>query len=177
MSTETLHEPPDFGHDPELLKRRQFLNRLSLGLSGVIGVIIGIPFISFLLAPLFQQQAKEWRAVGPTGNYNVGETAHIAVDDPSPLAWAGIVSKTSMWLRRDSDQDFKAFAVNCTHLGCPIRWLQDANLFMCPCHGGVFNRDGSVAGGPPQLPLPQFDVRVTNGQVEVLAGSSPLPGH
>jgi len=177
MSTETLHEPPDFGHDPELLKRRQFLNRLSLSLSGLIGVIIGIPFISFLLAPLFQQQAKVWRTVGPIGNYKVGETVQIAVDDPSPLAWAGIVSKTSMWLRRDNEQDFKAFAVNCTHLGCPVRWLQDASLFMCPCHGGVFNQDGTVAGGPPQLPLPQFDVRVNNGQVEVLAGSSPLPGH
>ena len=58
-----------------------------------------------------------------------------------------------------------------------VRWLQDASLFLCPCHGGVFDKNGAVAGGPPQEPLPQFDVRVNNGQVEVLAGSSPLPGH
>jgi menaquinol-cytochrome c reductase iron-sulfur subunit len=24
-----------------------------------------------------------------------------------------------------------AFSINCTHLGCPVRWLPDANLFMC----------------------------------------------
>src|SRR5215212_4292565 len=163
MTTETLHDPPDIGHDPELLKRRQFLNRLSLALSGVIGVIIGVPVISFLLAPLFERPPKEWRTIGPVDTYKVGETVQAAVDDPSPLPWTGIVSKTSLWLRRDSEQEFKAFAVNCTHLGCPVRWLQDASLFLCPCHGGVFDKDGMVAGGPPQEPLPQFDVRVRNG--------------
>ena len=177
MKSEPPHEPPAFGHDPEVLKRRDFLNRLSLALSGLIGVIIGIPVISFLLAPLFEEPPEAWRAVGPVGNFKVGETVQVAVDDPSPLPWAGIVSKTSLWLRRDSDLEFRAFAVNCTHLGCPIRWLQDASLFMCPCHGGVFDQNGNVAGGPPQVPLPQFDVRINNGQVEVLAGSSPLPGH
>jgi menaquinol-cytochrome c reductase iron-sulfur subunit len=177
MNAETLTEGAAREERPETLRRRQFLNRLSLGLSGVIGVIIGVPFISFLLAPLFRRPEEQWRGVGPVGNYKIGETVQIAVDDPSPLPWAGVVSRTAMWLRRESEGEFRAFAVNCTHLGCPIRWMQEANLFLCPCHGGVFYRDGAVAGGPPTAPLPQFDVRVRDGQVEVLAGASPLPGH
>lgn len=162
----------EFG--PTSPERRRFLTRLSLALSGLIGVIIGIPFIAFLLAPLLQKPRQEWRAVGPVGDFRVGQTVQVNVDDPSPLPWAGIASKTAMWLRRDSEQEFKAFAVNCTHLGCPVRWMQDASLFLCPCHGGVFYKDGTVAGGPPPHPLVQYQVRVQNGQVEVLAGSSPL---
>lgn len=177
MSTSPAH-----GHEPavasaEVLRRREFLNRLSLGLGGIIGVIIGIPVVSFLLAPLFNRVKQEWRSVGPAAQFEIGQTVQIAVDDPSPLPWAGIVSKTSVWLRRDSAEEFKAFAVNCTHLGCPVRWLQEANLFLCPCHGGVFYKDGTVAGGPPPLPLPTYDVRFTNGQVEILVGASPLPSH
>jgi menaquinol-cytochrome c reductase iron-sulfur subunit len=173
------HESVEAHHEdsPETLRRRQFLNRLSIGLSGVIGVIIGIPFISFLLAPLLRKPEEAWRPAGPVAQFQVGQTVKVEVDDPSPLPWAGVVSRTAVWLRRDSDTEFLAFAVNCTHLGCPVRWLPDASLFMCPCHGGVFNQDGTVAGGPPPRPLPQYEVRVNGGQVEILAGVSPLAGH
>lgn len=162
----------EFG--PASPERRRFLSRLSLGLSGVIGVIIGIPFISFLLAPLLQKPTEDWRLVGPVNRFAVGETVQVSIDDPSPLPWAGIVSRTSLYLRRETEADFRAFAVNCTHLGCPVRWLPEASLFLCPCHGGVFYRDGTVAGGPPPRPLVQYKVRVREGRVEVLAGSSPL---
>ena len=54
-----------------------------------------------------------------------------------------------------------------------MRWLADAQLFLCPCHGGVYNGDGSVAAGPPPKPLPRYPVRVRDGRVEIL--TSPLP--
>ena len=82
-------------------------------------------------------------------------------------------AKTAAWLRRESDQQFIAFAINCTHLGCPVRWLPNADLFMCPCHGGVFYKDGTVASGPPPKPLVTYPVRVRDGRVEIL--TSPLP--
>lgn len=173
MSDEAITTAPH-GDSPETLSRRRFLNRLSLALSGVIGVIIGIPVVGFLIAPLLRRPTEVWRGVGPAANFQVGQTVKVDIDDPSPLPWAGVVSKTAVWLRRDSETQFRAFAVNCTHLGCPVRWLPDASLFMCPCHGGVFNRDGTVAGGPPPHPLPQYAVRLNAGQVEIQAGSSPL---
>jgi len=55
--------------------------------------------------------------------------------------------------------------LNCTHLGCPVRWVASARLFLCPCHGGVFYDDGSVAGGPPPRALSQYPVRVAGSQV------------
>jgi menaquinol-cytochrome c reductase iron-sulfur subunit len=87
--------------------------------------------------------------------------------DPSPLPWAGITAKNAVWLRRESDTSFIAFAANCTHLGCPVRWMEGAELFMCPCHGGVYYKDGNVAAGPPPRPLFRYDVRVENGEVQI----------
>jgi menaquinol-cytochrome c reductase iron-sulfur subunit len=77
-------------------------------------------------------------------------------------------------LRRASDQQFIAFSVNCAHLGCPVTWLQDARLFVCPCHGGVYYEDGRVAAGPPPQPLATYSVRINAGQVEVRTGPLPL---
>lgn len=162
------------GDTPISPERRKFLTRLSLALGSLTGALVGIPIVSFLFGPLFQQPPEAWRAVGPVDRFKIGETVEATVDDPSPLPWAGVVSKTAMWLRRDSATGFTAFAVNCTHLGCPVRWLADASLFLCPCHGGVYYQDGSVAAGPPPRPLVQYKVRVNGTQVEVLAGSSPL---
>jgi menaquinol-cytochrome c reductase iron-sulfur subunit len=159
--------------DPEAVRRREFLTRLSIALSAWGTALIGIPFVGFLVAPLFEPTPPIWRAVGPLTQFQVGTTTKVTFPDSSPLPWAGIVAYTAAWLRRVGDEQFIAFSVNCTHLGCPVRWLPNANLFMCPCHGGVYYGDGAVAAGPPPHPLPRYPVRVQNGMVEIL--TSPLP--
>jgi menaquinol-cytochrome c reductase iron-sulfur subunit len=153
---------------PDVLSRRQFLAKLSLGLSGIGAALVGIPVIGFLVAPLLRKAPDQWQSVGPLDQFKIGETVQVTLIDPSPLPWAGVAAKAAAWLRRDSEQEFVAFAVNCTHLGCPVRWLHDASLFMCPCHGGVFYKDGKPAAGPPPRPLTQYAVRIRNGQVELL---------
>ena len=90
------------------------------------------------------------------------------------VPWAGVTGQTAAWLRREPNGEFVAFAVNCTHLGCPVRWIEAAQLFMCPCHGGVYNKDGTVAAGPPPRPLVRYGVRVHDGQVEILASPTPI---
>ena len=175
MATETkTADQADARTAPTTLGRRQFLAKLSIGLSGLGAAIVGIPIAGFLLAPLLRRVPDFWRQVGAVDSFKVGETVQVTFLDPSPLPWAGVTANTAAWLRRVSEQQFEAFAVNCTHLGCPVRWLPDAQLFMCPCHGGVFYRDGNVAAGPPPRPLNRYDVRVRDGQVEILTGPAPV---
>ena len=57
---------------------------------------------------------------------------------------------------------FQVFAINCAHLGCPVRWFPESRLFMCPCHGGVYYEDGSRASGPPPRGL--YRVRATRSR-------------
>ena len=81
---------------------------------------------------------------------------------------------TGAWLRCDADEQFTAFSINCRHLGCPVRWVEEATLFMCPCHGGVYYADGEVAAGPPPGPLARYPVRVHDGFVEIETSAVPL---
>jgi len=157
-----------------LISRRKFLSRLSLSLAGVCAVVIGVPAAGFVLAPLFRKVAGTWRTVGAVGDFAIGETVSVVFEDPSPLPWAGVTARAAAWLRRDSESAFTAFSAHCTHLGCPVRWMPGANLFLCPCHGGVYYRDGSVAAGPPPHPLFRYDVRVLEGNVQVKATAVPI---
>lgn len=159
---------------PEALSRRKFLSRLSLALGGVTGLIVTVPVVGYLVGPLVTQQPETWRTVGSITDFKVGETKQVSFLDASPLSWAGVSAQTAAWLRRESDTKFTCFAVNCTHLGCPVTWLPGAQLFMCPCHGGVYYKDGVVAGGPPPKPLPQYDVRIVQSSVEIKASGIPF---
>src|SRR3972149_272842 len=153
--------------------RREFLAKLCITFSSIAAALIAIPVVGSILAPLFQKKPEIWRPVGAVDSFKIGDTVKVDFLDSSPLPWAGITAKSAAWLRRVSEENFIAFSVNCAHLGCPVRWIAGAKLFMCPCHGGVYYEDGSVASGPPPRGLYQYPVRVDNGQVELLA--SPIP--
>ena len=155
-------------------KRRRFLTRLSVGLGALAAGLTGVPVVGFLLAPLFESVARKWRSVGALQDFASGQTVAVKFEDASPVPWAGVTGQTAAWLRREPNGEFVAFAVNCTHLGCPVRWIEAAQLFLCPCHGGVYNKDGTVAAGPPPRPLVRYSVRVHGGQVEILASPTPI---
>ncbi len=63
--------------------------------------------------------------------------------------------------------EFKAFAARCTHAGCALSTITDAEL-VCACHGSRFNLDGTVARGPATEPLRARTVSVRGG--EIVAG-------
>ncbi len=160
--------------DPGAISRRGFLEKLCLALAGVCTAILAVPVVGFVVAPLFRKSPRKWVTVGKTSEFEVGKTVNVTITDPSSLPWAGISARSGVWLRRESETEFIAFSVNCTHLGCPVRWLSEAELFMCPCHGGVFYKDGKVAAGPPQHPLPRYNVRLVNGEVQIEAAPIPI---
>jgi menaquinol-cytochrome c reductase iron-sulfur subunit len=155
------------------INRRRFFERISIALGGVCAAILSVPLVGFVVAPLFRKTPESWVTVGKIDDFKIGMTVSVVIADPSPLPWAGITSKSAAWLRRAAAEEFIAFSANCTHLGCPVRWLQDAQLFMCPCHGGVYYNDGSVAAGPPPRPLVRYKVRVEKGEVQIQ--TLPIP--
>jgi len=151
----------------ERIARREWLNRLSLGLMGLAGVVVSVPLISYLLSPLLRPPPPAWVDVGPADDFQQGQTVLKSIKEVSPLPWAGQTAETAVWVRRVDQQSFTIFEVNCAHLGCPVTWKQDAELFLCPCHGGVYYADGTVAGGPPPRPLFRYENRVQNGTLQV----------
>lgn len=155
------------------IDRRSFIVKMLMAGSGLVAAVISIPVIGALIAPLVRPTPPVWRMVGKPDDFREGETVLVNFRDSSPLPWSGKTDKTAAWLRRVSGNDFIAFSVNCPHLGCPVRWIGDAEIFLCPCHGGVFYKDGSYAAGPPPSNLNRYPVRVENNRVEIQ--SSPVP--
>lgn len=170
--------PPGSSPEPssQEVSRRRFLTGLSIGLGAIGTAIVSVPVVGFVIGPLLRSQPDVWRQVGPVGMFKVGDTVEVTFQDPSPVPWAGVTADSAAWLRRVSESEFRAFSIHCTHLGCPIRWLPDAHLFMCPCHGGVFYQDGRPAAGPPPVPLAELMVRVREGQVEVRTRGVAITG-
>lgn len=153
-----------------LVDRAEFLKLVTVGCSALIGLIVAIPGIGFAFEYFLVARKQDWIKVGAPEQFEVGKTVDVTFTDTTGLPWDGVCAKRVAWLRRVDEGNFEAFAVNCTHLGCPVRWEPGASLFMCPCHGGVYYSDGKVAGGPPPRPLHQYPTRIAKGQVEIKVG-------
>ncbi len=159
---------------PAEISRRRFFEKLSIALAGFCAAVVGMPLVGFIIAPFFRKPPEEWVTLGKVNDFQIGKTVNVTVIDPSSLPWAGVTAKSAVWLRRASENSFIAFSANCTHLGCPVRWMEDADLFMCPCHGGVYYNDGQVAAGPPPRPLFRYDVLVEKGEVKMKSVVVPI---
>jgi menaquinol-cytochrome c reductase iron-sulfur subunit len=160
----------------EMATRREFLGWFGAGLAGFAALLAGIPIAgSFFSTPA--RTERIWHAVGEVDDFEIDETVRVEFIDPDPVPWAGPAGQNAAYLRRLGDEDFTAFSIYCTHVGCPVSWRAGAMMFICPCHGGVFDREGNVVAGPPESPLVRHDVRLREGQVEILALPVPVTGH
>ena len=153
---------------------RTLLNVFCIGMAGLAGVVVSVPILAYLFSPLIKPAKPVWRSLGPIDTFKQGETVEVSIQDPSSVPWAGQTAKTAVWVRRTGEQDFTVFAITCTHLGCPVNWVDGAQLFLCPCHGGVYYADGTVAGGPPPRPLFRYETRIQNGNVEIKTRKLPI---
>lgn len=155
--------------------RETFLAGITVGFGGIAAVVLGIPIVGYLLTPLIKQPKALWRDVGAVSEFQAGHTVEVRVQLPkNPLsAWGGSSQTQGAWLQCVSAGQFICYSIYCTHLGCPVHWVQSAELFLCPCHGSSFYSNGSVAAGPAPKPLAHVPVRVVAGRVQVQ--TSPIP--
>jgi menaquinol-cytochrome c reductase iron-sulfur subunit len=154
-------------------RRRRLLLALSLGLGGGAFLLVAVPSVALLFWPLRRRELTGWQPAGAVDALEIGATSVVRVRADG-LAWGGPSNETAFFVRRDGPRAWSAFSIYCTHAGCPVRWVEGAKLFLCPCHGGAFSREGAVVSGPPPRPLERLAVRVRDGIVEVRTRGVPL---
>ena len=131
---------------------------------------VALPAIGFALAPIFDRPEETWEGVGSPDDFTSDTYRQSVITIVDGIGESG---KTTVYIRRgspDLDEDpdeFIAISTRCAHLGCPVRFVRAAGNFICPCHGGVYDFEGKVIGGPPVRPLDRFQTRVTDGALEI----------
>ena len=148
--------------------RRNFLLKLSLALNGIVGAALAVPILGYLFGPMKKDLPKgAWIGLGSLEKFPEGETRLATFRNPTTTPWDGQTGEVSCWVRRIAGEKFQVFAINCAHLGCPVRWFEESKLFMCPCHGGAYYQDGSRASGPPERGLFEYKYKVVNNALSI----------
>lgn len=161
------------------LSRRSLLMKLGILFNSIVALVLAVPIVRFVLASVTRGRASaylSWVPLGSVNQFPEGETRLATFRSPYVTPTDGKTVDTACWVRRISGQQFQVFAVNCAHLGCPVRWFPQSGLFMCPCHGGAYYRDGSRASGPPERGMFEYPNRVEKGVLTIQAGELPTPG-
>jgi menaquinol-cytochrome c reductase iron-sulfur subunit len=161
------------------LSRRGFFMKLGILFNGFAAMVVAVPIVRFVLSSVTRGQGNgylSWVSLGDVTNFPEGETRMATYRNPFVMPTDGKTVDTACWVRRVARNQFQVFAINCAHLGCPVRWFAQSGLFMCPCHGGAYYRDGSRASGPPERGLFEYAYKIENGVLTINAGQLPTPG-
>lgn len=138
------------------MSRRRFLIRMTNLGAGMITLMLSIPAIGFVLAPLFEKRTRSWVRVGDVSGIPVGLPTPFTVSMPIGSGPPTPSVDRVVYVVRMADGRLFAFSNTCTHMQCNVHWDPSLGQFLCPCHGGLYDLTGQNIGGPPPSPLPQW---------------------
>jgi len=168
------NKPGSIQTTPAGVSRRGLLFSLGVALNVVAAALLAIPVIGYVFSSFRSKVASQsWIRLGALETFPENQTRLATYRNPYTRPWDGKTADIPCWVRRIVGEKFQVFAINCTHLGCPVRWFQESHLFMCPCHGGAFYEDGSHASGPPPRGLYEYEYKIEQGQLWVRGGQLP----
>jgi menaquinol-cytochrome c reductase iron-sulfur subunit len=162
-----------------LLSRRALLMNVGIFFNSLVAVVLAVPVVRYLLSPIARGRKdgyESWVTLGSLDQFPSGETRLATYRNPVVNSWDGDTADIACWVRNVDGTNYQVFAINCAHLGCPVRWFAQSSLFMCPCHGGVYYQDGSRASGPPERGLFEYHYKIDGGKILIKAGEMPTPG-
>ena len=158
----------------ETVTRRRFMTGTAHTAGAIAAGAFTLPALGFALGPIFQKTPHRWETVGEVGSFTADNYTPVVMTVTPGI---GEVGKTTVYIRTfnptidtdpyDRDTPFIAITSRCAHVGCPVRWVDAAERFICPCHGGVYDLLGRRVSGPPVRPLDRFYTRVIGEQVQV----------
>ena len=157
--------------EKKAIGRRQFMSIVTWAVGALISLGLGIPGIAYIVGPALQaKQEEEWIRLGSAAKVDLGTPTLFKAKIERRTGWIVSEEELTFYVLTENGRDFIALSNICSHLGCRVRWLEDQDLFLCPCHNASFGKDGSVVSGPPPRPLDVYQVKVEENQIHVLGG-------
>ena len=152
--------------DNTKITRRKFLSYIVDATVGVVGAAIAVPVIGYFLSPAWKKSQNPTIPITNVEQIEVGVPTFVRFEERVPDAWVTTTESKGVWVVTKDGNNFTLFDPHCTHLRCPYYWDAQNRVFTCPCHGGKFDIDGNVLGGPPPRPLDRWQFTIQNGEIE-----------
>lgn len=152
------------------LTRREFLEWVTKTNVTIIAVLYAIPAITYIIGDSLRRRVENWIPLGPVSKVEFGTPTLFKANVTRTAGWVSSNDEFFIYVLTENGRDFIALSNICTHLGCRVRWVADREQFYCPCHVGIFDKEGNVISGPPPRPLDRYMVKVEREQISILIG-------
>src|SRR5262249_28803869 len=147
--------------------RRKFFSRVIQIVQGSIGAVIAVLAGGAIAGPALVRDQENWLAAAALDDLVDGQPTPVVLRVARDDGYAQTVDRQVIFLVRSGESAVHALSSTCTHLGCRVSWVPESQQLKCPCHGGVYDRNGAVLSGPPPAPLASLSTKVEDGQVLV----------
>jgi len=147
--------------------RRRFFSSLTRGILGTISSILAV-LGGGALASTGRQQ-DEWLAASALHDLPDNEPTPVMLSVMKVDGFREVLQRRTIFLVKTGASEVVALDGTCTHLGCLVAWDAQAHAFKCPCHGGLYDKNGAVTDGPPPERLMKIATRVDGDRVLVQA--------
>ena len=148
------------------MDRRTVLARMVQILSGFITALFAAPVFSFFRASFTSDSTESSYPIASIDSIT-DEITRVSFTRLVRDGWMTHTAEDYVWVRKRADGGVVVFEPHCTHLGCAYDWDPKKQQFLCPCHGGKFDKDGNRVAGPPPRPLDQLETKVVGNQIRV----------
>lgn len=143
------------------------------GIGATTSGILGIPALFSSLSPVIKhRRPSNWRAIGPIEQFPLGKIISSKVETRLEREFRSKPKDVYVW--RKSQSEVVVYSRSCTDLGCPVKYDTGSECFFCPCHGGIFSKEGERMAGPPKSPLYRYQYRILDGHLEIDLSSVPV---
>jgi succinate dehydrogenase / fumarate reductase iron-sulfur subunit len=147
-------------------ERRTVLVRLIATLQLIIGGVLTFVLGGAAIGPALARRGPTWLRAANLDAVHDGELLPVTLRVARQDGYTTIVDRKAIYLVRNGTE-ISAISSTCTHLGCRTSYDRASGRIVCPCHGGVYDRQGNVLEGPPPAPLPRLVTRIEDGQIFV----------
>lgn len=148
--------------------RRQFLSYTLTGVGGFMAAGMILPMLRFAVDPVLKAEASgDFKMTKQKIADITADPVRVDFKYEQKDGWHTGEVTQSAWVYKNEEGEIVALSPICKHLGCTVNWEgseKHPNQFFCPCHNGVYTKDGNnVPGTPPRGPLDAYPIREKDG--------------
>jgi menaquinol-cytochrome c reductase iron-sulfur subunit len=154
------------------VSRRQFLNYTLTGVGGFMAAGMLAPMVRFAIDPVLAAKSEgDFVATKQKVSEITSEPTRVDFTFNQVDAWYESDVTNTAWVYKNEKGEIVALSPVCKHLGCTVDWngsKDDPNMFFCPCHYGLYEKDGTnVKGTPPSAPLDVYPFKEVDGYLHL----------